>query len=300
MRKVFAVAGAAVWFATGSVVAAQDPALGLDAPVNMGRVVNSGAVDTEPTFSSDGSTMYFSCHDRRDPAGADICVSYRDDEGEWTAPEIVGPPISSPEWREQEPLLSPDGTELYIMSDRPGGMGSVDIWVSEWEDDGWGELENLGAPINSEFADHCLYFAGPDWEIAYWTSTRPGGFGGNDIWMSERVDGEWQEPVNLGPLVNSEASDHHSLPSADGNSLYITSNREGGYGLEDIYVTTRNGAGEWGPLVNLGPVVNTETNDRCPAFSPDYTRFYWDTERAGGSGAKDLWWIATESLPGAS
>ncbi|MDE0394503.1 MAG: hypothetical protein OYK82_06970 [Gammaproteobacteria bacterium] len=300
MRKILAATGAVLWLAAGSAVAAQDAALGLGAPVNMGRVVNSGAVDTEPTFSSDGSTMYFSCHDRRDPAGADICVSYRDADGAWTAPEIVGPPISSPEWREQEPLLSPDGTELYIMSDRPGGMGSVDIWVSEWEGNGWGELRNLGAPINSEFADHCLYFAGPDWEIAYWTSTRPGGYGGNDIWMSERVDGEWQEPVNLGPLVNSEASDHHSLPSADGNSLYITSNREGGYGLEDIYVTTRNAAGEWGPLVNLGPLVNTETNDRCPAFSPDYTRFYWDTERAGGAGAKDLWWIATESLPGAS
>ncbi len=85
--------------------------------------------------------------------------------------------------------------------------------------------------------------------------------------MSERLDGEWQAPVNLGPLVNSEASDHHSLPSVDGNSLYITSNREGGYGLEDIYVTTRSEAGEWGPMVNLGPLVNTGTNDRCPAFS---------------------------------
>ena len=69
MRKGWAVAGAAVWFAAGSAVAAQDAALGLGAPVNMGRVVNSGAVDTEPTFSSDGSTMYFSCHDRRDPRG---------------------------------------------------------------------------------------------------------------------------------------------------------------------------------------------------------------------------------------
>lgn len=295
MRRVFAVWGAAIYLAAGGAGAAQQSALGLDEPVNMGPVINSGAVDTEPTFSADGNTMYFACHDRRDLAGADICVSYRV-AGEWTPPEMVGPPISSPEWREQEPLLSPDGMHLYVMSDRPGGMGSVDIWVSEWADGKWGELENLGAPINSEFADHCLYFAGPNWEIAYWTSTRPGGFGGNDIWMSERVDGEWQEPENLGPLVNSEASDHHSLPSEDGHSLYITSNREGGYGLEDIYVTTRNAAGEWGSMVNLGPLVNTGTNDRCPAFSPDYARFYWDSERAGGFGAKDLWWIATESL----
>ncbi len=264
-------------------------------PVNMGLLINSGGTDTEPTFSVDGSTMYFSCHDRRDPAGADICVSRRVNR-EWSKPEIVGSPISSTEWREQEPLLSPDGTELYVMSDRPGGLGSVDIWVSKLVDGEWTELQNLGAPINSPFADHCLYFAGPDWSIAYWTSTRPGGYGGNDIWMSERLDGVWQDAVNLGPQVNSEVSDHHSLPSADGLSLYVTSNKEGGYGAEDIYITTQDENGVWGPMVNLGPLINTEQDDRCPAFSPDYTIFYWDSERAGGFGAKDLWWVYTENL----
>ena len=139
--------------------------------------------------------------------------------------------------------------------------------------------------------DHCLYFGGPDWSVAFWTSTRPGGFDGNDIWTSERVAGVWQEAVNLGPDVNSEASEHHSLPSPDGRSLYVTSLRPGGMGGEDIYVTTRGADGAWGPLVNLGSAVNSDRNDRCPAFSPDGTIFYFDSEREGGHGDKDLWSI---------
>lgn len=263
-------------------------------PVNMGPIINSMVRDAEPTFTSDGNTMYFNCHDRPGRTGGDICVSTRLN-GAWSEPEIVGGPIST-EYSEVEPLLSPDGTQLYIQSNRPGGLGSADIWVSDWVDGEWTEPRNLGAPINSPFADHCIYFTGPDWNIAYWTSTRPGGYGGNDIWMSERVDGVWQEAVNLGPMVNSAVTEHHSLPSADGRSLYITPAREDGYGGEDIYVTTRDEEGAWGPLINLGLLVNSPENDRCPAFSPDYSVFYFDSEREGGYGNKDLWWVYSSNI----
>ena len=156
-------------------------------PVNLGPVINSGARDAEPTFTADGGTMYFNCFDRQGRTGSDICVSTLVG-GAWTEPEIVES-VSMDEYVEVEPLLSPDGMQLYIMSNRPGGLGGTDIWVSDWSDGDWGEPTNLGAPINSPYSDHCLYFAGADWDVAYWTSTRPGGYGGNDIWMSERIDG---------------------------------------------------------------------------------------------------------------
>jgi len=267
--------------------AAPTGAQSIPSPRNMGPVINSAARDAEPTFSIDGSTMYFNCVDRAGRTGSDICVSTRRD-GEWGEPEIVEA-VSTEDYTEVEPLLSPDGQHLYIMSDRPGGMGSFDIWVSDRVEGGWTEPRNMGAPINSPYADHCIYFAGAGWNTAYWTSTRPGGFGGNDIWMSERVNGVWTEPVNLGPNVNSAASDHHSLPSQDGRSLYVTSGRQGGFGGEDIYVTTRGEDGTWSPLLNLGAAVNSDRDDRCPAFSPDYSVFYFDSERPGGYGSKDLW-----------
>jgi len=263
-------------------------------PVNMGPVINSAARDVEPTFSRDGRTMYYNCADRRPDGGNDICVSTLLN-GVWTEPEVVGPPIST-EYGEVEPLLSRDGTRLYIQSNRPGGVGMADLWFSRKVDGQWTEPENLGEPFNTPYADHCLYFSGPDEDVAYWTSTRPGGYGGNDIWTSQRVNGVWQPAVNLGPLVNSEHSDHHSLPSPDGRSLYVTSGRPGGYGGEDVYVTTRDENGRWSTLTNLGPQVNSDQDDRCPAFSPDFKIFYFDSERAGGYGGKDLWWIEYEAI----
>ena len=263
-------------------------------PVNMGPTINSAAREAEPTFTADGKTMYFNCNDRLPEPGADICVSLLVN-GEWTQPELVGPPIST-EYTEVEPLLSDDQNKLYIMSDRPGGEGGLDIWVSHKVDGEWTEPSNLGPPINSPYADHCLYFAGPDENTAYWTSTRPGGYGGNDIWTSQRVNGVRQEAVNLGPHVNSPNSEHHSLPSPDGRSLYVTSGRPGGYGGEDIYVTTEDEEGVWGALVNMGPLVNSDKDDRCPAFSPDFSVFYFDSERDGGYGSKDLWWMHYQNI----
>jgi len=265
-------------------------------PVNLGSVINSPKRDAEPTFSADGSTMYFNCVGRPGHSGSDICVTHRVGGG-WSEPTVVES-VSTEDYTEVEPLLSPDGTRLYIMSDRPGGLGSMDIWVSEWVDGDWSEPVNLGAPINSPYADHCIYFAGPSWDVAFWTSTRPGGFGGNDIWTSERVDGVWQPAVNLGPNVNSASTEHHSLPSPDGRSLYVTSVRPQGLGGEDIYVTTRGADGAWGPLVNLGAVVNSEGDDRCPAFSPDERTFYFDSDREGGEGDKDLWSVPYSAVVG--
>jgi hypothetical protein len=165
----------------------------------------------------------------------------------------------------------------------------MDIWVSDLVDGNWKSPRNLDGPINSAYADHCLYFAGDEWKTAYWTSTRPGGFGGNDIWTSEKINGVWQEAKNLGPNVNSAASEHHSLPSPDGNSLYVTSTRQGGFGGEDIFITTRDSEGNWSELTNLGTQVNSDQHDRCPAFSPDFKTFFFDSERSGGFGNKDLW-----------
>ena len=263
-------------------------------PVNLGPVVNTGARDAEPTFTADGLTMYFNCFDREGETGSDICVSHWEDNA-WSDPRIVWE-VSTKEYLEVEPLLSPDGKQLYIMSNRPGGKGGHDIWVSELIEGNWTTPKNLDGPMNSAYSDHCLYFAGDDWEIAYWTSTRPGGFGGNDIWTSEKVDGVWQAAINLGPNVNSAASEHHSLPSPDGNSLYVTTTRDDGFGGEDIFVTTRDGNGNWSELTNLSAQVNSDQHDRCPAFSPDFKTFFFDSERSGGYGNKDLWSLPYSSI----
>jgi hypothetical protein len=273
-------------------------------PVNLGPVINTKLREAEPSFTADGKTMYFNCQVRPGPGGNDICVTRLNgtlEDGRWTTPEIVAPGvISLTDTFDVEPLISPDGKKLFFQSgmmgpSRPGGYGSGDIWYSENVDGVWQAPKNLGPPFNSPFGDHCLSFSA-DGNEAFWASNRPGGFGDNDIWTSRKVDGVWQAAVNLGPNVNSPYSEHHALPSPDGKSLYVTSGRPGGFGGEDIYVTTRDHTGAWGPLVNLGPLVNSDKDDRWPSLTPDSRFFLFDSERPGGYGSKDIWWVYYDQI----
>jgi hypothetical protein len=101
---------------------------------------------------------------------------------------------------------------------------------------------------------------------------------------------DWSEPINLGPIVNSTATDRGPAISRDELSLYFASTRPGGFGGEDIYVSQRETRdGEWGPPVNLGPIINTSSNDSVPAFSRDGHLLFFATGRIGGFGNQDIW-----------
>ena len=100
----------------------------------------------------------------------------------------------------------------------------------------------------------------------------------------------------MGPNINSEFDEHHSLPPEDGRLLYITADLPEGYGGEDIYLSHLDSDGNWTDLINLGSEINTVTADRCPAFSPDYSLFYFDSERSGGKGEKDIWYVPYDSI----
>jgi hypothetical protein len=296
-------------------------------PVNMGPTINTADREAEPSFTANGRTMYFNCY------SGDLCVAHLIgswEAGSWTPPERLGAPISTA-FEEVEPIISADGDKLYFTSRRPGGrlaeipflspfinvfividaltgravlggLGLSDVWVSEWVDGAWTAPQNLNnvagePPINTPFDDHCLFLSA-DGNEAFWTSTRPGGLGDDDIWTSRRVDGVWTEPENLGPNINSPGSEHTSIPTPDGRSLYVTTTRAEGFGGEDNYVTTRGDDGTWGPLANLGPLVNGPGDDRCPAWTPDHKIFLFDSVRPGGIGARDIWWVHSEDVVG--
>jgi serine/threonine protein kinase/Tol biopolymer transport system component len=160
---------------------------------------------------------------------------------DWGDPVNLGPVVNSPAI-EMSPAVSPDGLELYF-SDfytalRPGGHGESDLWVTRraTRDDAWSEPVNLGPAINSPTYDSRPSFSS-DGLVLFFDSRRPGGCGGPDIWMMRRaaIDAPWDEPVNLGPVVNSPAAEYFPHLSADGSILYYDSNRPGGYGVFDIW-----------------------------------------------------------------
>lgn len=125
----------------------------------------------------------------------------------------------------------------------------------------WSAPVNLGAPINSSAMEMNAALS-PDELSLYFVSTRTGGLGGADIWVSRRasLDAPWGDPVNLGSNVNGPGLDAAPSVSLDGHLLFFSSDRPGGQGSNDIYVARRADKSDdlaWGPAVNLGPDVNT-------------------------------------------
>ena len=128
--------------------------------------------------------------------------------------------------------LNPSGTILYFASNRPGGYGGFDIYVSYYKNDQWSYPENLGPRINSTGNEVTPYFDG---ETLYFASDFHKGLGGLDVFKSSVYKGDWTGPVNMGNGVNSPEDDFYFVKHPEKESYYITSNRLGGKGSYDIY-----------------------------------------------------------------
>ncbi len=145
------------------------------------------------------------------------------------------------------------------------------------------EPVNLGAPINTSF-DEGLPSISSDGLTLYFSSSRPGGSGENDIWAAQRTStrDEWGAAVNLGTSVNSSDMDLWPSVSADTLTLYFYSLRPGGYGSGDIWQTVRPTVNDpWGPAENLGVFVNSSTDEGGPWISTDGLELYFSSDRSG-------------------
>jgi hypothetical protein len=207
----------------------------------------------------------------------------------------VGPAINTAAG-EAGPALSDDGLSLYFDSDRGGGVGSRDIWVSHraTPTGAWGAPANLGATVNSSSAEAVPSFSA-DGHWMFFGSDRPGGFGGVDIYQSYRPDVHddfgWQAPTNLGANVNTTADENGSGYFENGGSpqLYFGSGRAGGLGGQDLYVSTRQADGSWGPAA-LIPELSSSGADNRPTLRRDGLEiFFYAVRPTGGLGGPDLW-----------
>jgi hypothetical protein len=196
--------------------------------------------------------------------------------------------------------ISSDGLSLYFISDRPGGYGGRDIWVStrETTDDDWGEPTNLGPTINTSAGEWGVSISSDGLSL-YFDTKQSGASGAvDDLWVATRetTDDDWSNPVNLGPTVNSSADDYTPSISSDRLSLYFTSGRaQGGYGLYDLWVTRRETVlDSWGNPMNLGPTVNSSAYELDPCISADGRILFFTIgmNNCGsrcGYGGTDIW-----------
>ncbi len=212
-------------------------------PVNLGPTVNSSAQDITSVISADGLSLFFGSNRPGGSGWRDIWVTTRaTTEDDWGTPVNLGPTVNSSNW-DNAPSISADGLSLFFDSNRPGGSGGTDLWVTTrpTTDDPWGTPVNLGPTVNCPASD-ALPGISADGRTLFLSSydddpLRPGGYGSADIWVTRRatVSDPWGTPVNLGPPVNTSASDFSVEISADGSTLYFTSLRPGGVGSYDLW-----------------------------------------------------------------
>lgn len=272
-------------------------------PQNLGTAVNSMGDESGSCIAPNGLSLYFSSEAFGTIGSKDLWVSQRSTlSSAWGAPQNLGSTINTSDI-DNLPTLSPDGRTMFFTSTRPNGFGSSDIYMTTRsnpiDDFGWTAPINLGPVINTSAGEiGATYFEDPTGGTAvlYFTSNRLGGLGGEDIYQSTRnANGTYNSPTNVTAL-NSISFDRNSAIRHDGLEIFFASERAGGLGGRDIWVSTRASvSAPWNPPVNVAAVNSPET-DQNPSLSPDGSTLYLSSERSGGSGSGDIYSVTRVSV----
>ncbi|MFZ1371422.1 MAG: OmpA family protein, partial [Ferruginibacter sp.] len=178
------------------------------------KIRNFNKFSTTPqmgaSMGQDGKTLLFYMTDKKGSFDNDLYVSFAEGNDIWTAPKSLGKKINLPDYNEMSPFIAADGVTLYFSSDRPGGIGENDIWMSKRLDDSWtkwSEPINLGRPINTEGSE-AFFTLDAGGEYAYLTSS-DGAFGASDIVRVKLLEKEMPDPVVLvsGNVYNAKTKE---------------------------------------------------------------------------------------------
>ncbi len=249
--------------------------------VNMGKALNSDAEDYGPCINLNSNMLIYTSkrnyEGARDKANEEIFYSIHE-FGYWTDAKPIGLPINSRD-NEGSVTLSADGRTLYFSRcNCVRCEGDCDIfWTVKQDDNTWGEVRNLGKRINSIYWDSHPTLA-PSGDTLFFASSRPGGFGGTDIYYSVRSDdGDWGPAKNVGPVINTKASEVSPFYHPKHKVLYFSSNapnRNVNMGGFDIYRSHKI-FGKWREPKNIGPLVNGKGDEYYFTIDANSEKLYF-------------------------
>ncbi len=272
---------------------------------NIGNKINSEFPDYAPVVSLDGSSLFYTSRRPwangetevfRDPGThqypEDVYVSYLSDDSVWIEPKRLEFCIAKK--NEATIAVSTDERKIYLYQD---STGNGDIYYTDIYAGKFSDIKKVtDKDINTNYWEtHCM--VSQDRSRMFFTSDRPGGLGGRDIYMSKRLaDSTWSSPINLGPNVNSAHDEDAPFVSIDNKKLYFSSNGEKSIGGFDILVSDFLEDDTWSDSKNLGYPLNSTNDDIFYTTTSDGLRGYMASIRKDGLGEKDIYEIYNDYL----
>jgi outer membrane protein OmpA-like peptidoglycan-associated protein/tetratricopeptide (TPR) repeat protein len=266
--------------------------------VNIGREINSEFEDYAPVINEDETEIVFTTRRREDNLNQNVADDNKPWEdifiakksgANWTYAKNIGEPVNGLN-HDSNTALSADGKTLFLYNDENSG----DILYSEFLNGAWSTPIPLPGIINSSFAEKSVSISA-DEKTLYFSSNRPGGFGGLDIYKATKDSkGEWANVKNLGPKINTDLDDDGPFIDYDLVTLYFSSMGRKGMGGFDVFKSTYDpNKNDWSDPENLGYPINTPDNDIYIVFSKDNKRAYYSSVREDGMGYTDIYMITS-------
>ena len=270
---------------------------------NIGHPINTKYDEYVPIITPDERILIFtyrgekSLGGRMDRAGnsdpngeyyEDVMISYKS-AGEWTEPHSIGTNINSIK-HDASIAISASGNKLFTY--KSSNKNSGDIYVSELKRGSWSSPSILNSEINSESWEGSASLTS-DEKTLYFTSERPGGYGGRDLYKAElKTNGDWGNVQNLGPKINTRYDEDAPFIHPDGKTLYFSSKGHNSIGGYDIFYTYLDN-GVWDSVSNVGFPVNTIEDDRYYVLTADGSKGYYSSAGKEDSyGGNDIYVVS--------
>ena len=252
---------------------------------NLGQNINNSYANFYPGVSQNGNTIVYMTSQKFYDA---ILYSQKVD-GEWTIPVNLNPQVKS-DGDIYVSSLSADGKKLYLTKN---DNFNSDLYVSYFNDSVWSEVVKLNKNINTKYWESHASES-PDGSTLYFSSSRTKGYGGLDIYKSEKnsLTGDWGNAVNLGPVVNTHFNDDCPFLTGDGKRLYFSSQGHENLGGFDIFYTEKSVSDNWTKPVNIGYPINSTDDDIF--FSPHNNgagAYYSIFGKKDSYGGKDIYYL---------
>jgi tetratricopeptide (TPR) repeat protein len=268
---------------------------------NLGPVVNTQYAEYGPLIPAEENFIIFTSrrknqyYENKDPLGdyfEDIYVSYKKDSM-WTAPIMLDTSINKP-YHDAATGLSADGEKLLSYHTSPDHVHGH-IYESKLRNGTWTAPVVLGPNVNSTDYIETSACYSPDGEMIFFSSNRPGGYGGKDLYSVKKLpNGKWAKPLNLGPTINTEYNEDAPFVHPSDNILFFSSEGHKNMGGYDVFKSTYDEREKFTTPVNLNYPINTVDDDIFFVLNIDASRGYFSSQREGGFGSYDIYSVFFE------